>query len=166
MRHIKHTIAVLVGRELGRTYQEIEVRALSLVESFILCRHIFGNIFEPSNLHSRSFECSAEDYIQEWRGKLPKTVESKAAADTFQLSSSAYDEVVSMPRCHFTANVSPESQDHPQPQPQAEQSLSHRQSVKNSLSSITLQLRRSKSHLKIPAMLSRSIFMLAEARGG
>jgi hypothetical protein len=74
-------------------------------------RHLFGNIFEPFNLHSKSFECSAKDYIKELKGKIPKAVETNASADTFQLSSTAYDEIVSMPRSHFTANVSAESQE-------------------------------------------------------
>ena len=69
LRHLKQSVAVLVWRELGRMYKEMDVRALPLMESFAMQRAMFGNNYRMQLLVCKTFECSAIDYLEEFNIK-------------------------------------------------------------------------------------------------
>lgn len=101
LRQLKQSIAVLVWKQLGRIYKDIDVRGLPLLDSFSLHRTIFGNIFQQHVLEYDTFECSASDYLDEFY--IKQTYQTTKRINERSEPVDNYIQVMAMPRTQFQA---------------------------------------------------------------
>ena len=102
LRQLKQSIAVLVWKQLGRIYKDIDVRGLPLLDSFSLHRTIFGNIFQQHVLEYDTFECSASDYLDEFY--IKQTYQTTKRINERSEPVDNYIQVMAMPRTQFQAS--------------------------------------------------------------